>query len=147
MTDETANQGESFYFAYGSNMDASQMGIRCEGAIRSSVARLDGHRFRINRGGVATVVAEPGAVVFGCLWRVTAAHLAELDRYEGVARGVYERLGCVVGVDGSRYDALIYVAADRAPGRPRAGYLDRIVAAAEALGLPDDYLRELDSWR
>ena len=52
------------YFAYGSNMDADQMGRRCSAAAIIGTASLEGYRFIINSRGVATV-APYGSDLFG----------------------------------------------------------------------------------
>ncbi|HXF95143.1 MAG TPA: gamma-glutamylcyclotransferase family protein, partial [Gemmatimonadales bacterium] len=117
------------YFAYGSNLSRERMARRCPGAALLGTARLAGHRFVINRRGYATVVPEPGATVYGVLWDLSETHGALLDRYEGVEQGLYRREPCrVEPVAGGRpVDAWLYVAADRAPGTPRSGYLDLIL--------------------
>jgi hypothetical protein len=38
----------------------------------------------------------------------------------------------------------MYVAADPRPGPARAGYVEGILAAAREIGLPADYLRDLE---
>ena len=43
-------------------------------------------------------------------------------------------------------DALVYVAEDNTEGAPRAGYMERIVAAAESQGLPEAYVEKLRTW-
>lgn len=134
------------YFAYGSNMDASQMGARCRGARPAGIARLDGFRFRINRAGVATVVPELGGAVFGRLWAVDDADLNALDGFEGTNQLIYRRSRCTVDSGGAWLEAFIYVAADSEPGRPRPRYLPGVLGAAISLGFPDGYLRELASW-
>ena len=93
------------------------------------------------------MVPEPGAVVHGVLWELTPADEAELDRYEAVAEGLYEKATLPVNAPGgSRADVLVYLATDSTPGRPLAGFMERVVAAARAHQLPDDYVRELAGW-
>jgi hypothetical protein len=139
------------YFAYGSNMDVEQMRVRCPGSQILGTARLDGYRFRINRRGVATVVAEEGAVAWGVVWDLTREDERTLDGYEGVPSGLYSKeevridaQGCRGVADGSR--ALTYIAADPRPGVARAGYLERIIEAALHHGLPQEYAEELCRW-
>ncbi len=137
----------TLYFAYGSNMDAAQMARRCPDSVPVSCASLEGWRFRINSRGVATIVPESGAVVYGAMWRLSESDLASLNRYEGVAGGVYGiRTIDVRLVDGRRMNALVYVAADDRPGAPRPRYVPRIVAAALAHGFPQDYVEEIRRW-
>lgn len=127
-------------------MDAVQMMSRCRDARPAGIARLDDYRFRINRAGVATVVPEPGGLVFGRLWSIDDADLGRLDQYEGIARGIYRRSPCTVESDGAQRQALMYVAADSELGLPRADYMKGVLAAATSLDLPDAYLTELASW-
>ena len=139
------------YFAYGSNMDVAQMRVRCPGSQVLGTARLDGFRFRINRRGVATVVAEAGAVVWGVLWDLTQEDERTLDGHEGVPSGLYfkdevrvDAPSCQGLSDG--IGVLTYIAADSRPGVARAGYLERIIEAALHHGLPQEYAEELCRW-
>ena len=132
------------YFAYGSNMDVSQMKCRCASATLLQVATLKDHQLLINTRGFATVVPNEGYFVYGVVWSISGEDEAELDRYEGVSSGHYER--SEVGVDlsdGTSEQALVYIATDCSPGKPRPGYLEKIIAAGEAHGLPQSYLEEL----
>lgn len=139
--------GARRYFAYGSNMDVTQMSQRCSGAVLRGVGKLPGYRFVINTGGVATVVPESSGTVHGVLWDLTEADEQKLDRYEGVNFGHYRKIIRTVEVAQDHLvPALVYVAADDRPGSPRAGYLERIVAAAEVHRLPSEYVRELRMW-
>ncbi|MGH7754139.1 MAG: gamma-glutamylcyclotransferase family protein [Gemmatimonadales bacterium] len=135
-----------FYFAYGSNMHRVGMAVRCPGAVPLEPARLEGHRFRINRRGVATVVPESGGVVYGLLWTVTEDCLHDLDRYEGVGKRLYRRVVRRVETDGETREAFVYLAADAEPGRAPWAYLDLVLKAARDAGLPPDYVAELEQW-
>ena len=130
------------YFAYGSNLCAAQMAGRCPDAREDGVVELAGWRFVINRRGVAAIVPDPAARVFGLIWRLASACEAALDRHEGVAKGVYRKEELEAG----GAPALVYLAADTAPGAPREGYLERILRAAEARGLDAAYRAELSRW-
>lgn len=141
------------------------MARRCPGAVLVGTARLDGHRFVIGSRGVATVVRESGSAVYGVLWALDAAGERALDEYEGVAEEWYARLTLAVaklrpvvaerpgGAPGARgrarlrVKALLYVACDESPGRPRPAYLERIIRSARAAGFPPDYVAGLRRWR
>lgn len=135
-------------FAYGSNMDEKQMTTICESASFVTVAELPRHRFIINARGVATVVPSESHVVYGVVWRITEGDLEEnLDRWEGVRRGLYERhLRSVVTASGDGMDAWIYFATESKIGLPRSGYMEKIVDAAQRHRLPSKYVEELKSW-
>ncbi|MEZ5143284.1 MAG: gamma-glutamylcyclotransferase family protein [Acidimicrobiales bacterium] len=132
------------YFAYGSNLDASQMANRCPGAVPGEVARLDGWAFRIGHRGVATIEPATGGVVWGGLWTVTDAHLAALDVAEGVAIGRYRRERLLVRAGTTPIEAVVYVEDFVEAGPPRTGYLERILRGAEQFGLPATYRAELE---
>jgi uncharacterized protein len=118
------------------------MRARCPAAEPGPVVALPGWRFVINRRGVATLLPCPGSRAWGLVWQLTRACEAELDCHEGVASGHYAKAGIEVG--GS--PALLYLATETAPGFPRPGYLDRVVAAAAARGLDAAYVAELAAW-
>jgi hypothetical protein len=132
------------YIAYGSNMCRMQMAERCPAARPLGVAALPGRRFLINRQGYATLVATPAERAYGLVWALDAEDEASLDRYENVAAGEYRKETVMLAEFG---EALIYVAADAMPGKPLPDYLERILAAAAAAGLPPAYQAELARWR
>ena len=135
------------YFAYGSNMNVEQMNVRCTGHELVCIGRLDGHRFRINSRGVATVVPEKGAVVHGLVWSISNKDEESLDTYEGVANGLYHKeLVEVVLADGDKAAALVYVAADSSEGKFWGEYLNKIIKAAKLNKLPPKYIKELQGW-
>lgn len=137
----------ALYFAYGSNMDLVQMENRCERAATVGAATLASHRFIINSHGVATVVPDSGSNVQGLLWRITEEDERSLDHYEGVQEGVYHKAFLEIETpQGKKVTALVYIAADSAPGRPKPGYVEKIIAAAESCGLPKAYVDQLKPW-
>jgi gamma-glutamylcyclotransferase (GGCT)/AIG2-like uncharacterized protein YtfP len=131
------------YFAYGSNMDIRQMASRCPGAERVGVAVLPDYRVLINTQGVGTVIPAKGGSVFGLLWTLSGKNVEALDAYEGVASADYRREYLTVDVYGAQIEALVYVATNVTPGKPRAGYLEVVLKAAAEVGLPESYLAEL----
>ncbi len=137
----------NYYFAYGSNMDLSQMSQRCPCSILAGSAKVCGYRFIINSRGVATVIKEASKNVYGILWRITRNDEQSLDGYEGVKWGTYRKIKIdAEATSGQTISAQIYVARDSNIGSPRDGYMERIVAAAKAQKLPNEYIEELSSW-
>jgi hypothetical protein len=79
------------------------------------------------------------------LWDLALADVPALDRFEGVAGGLYTKVQqSVIGDAGARR-ALIYVGRNAGPGVPRPGYLETVVAVGRSAGLSERYLRELDT--
>jgi hypothetical protein len=135
------------YFAYGSNMVASQMAARCPNASIVDVACLQGYSFRINARQVGTVIPDQTRHVYGLVWDITPEDLLGLDRYEEVKSGLYEKAIVVVELRSDRrVEALIYLAADQSIGLPRPRYIKDIVAAAKQWELPQDYVQQLANW-
>ncbi len=97
------------------------------------------------REGYAPVVRDPRREVWGLLWDLALADVPALDRFEGVASGLYSKVHQSVIADAGSRRALIYVGRDSGPGVPRSGYLETVVAAGREAGLPERYVRELDS--
>ncbi len=133
------------YFAYGSNLCVTQMAGRCPDAIDPRPATLADHDWLINQRGVATVEPFNGALVHGVLWQISEQDLATLDRVEGVPVR-YRRDRIVVHTDHGPTEAWVYVDHRVEPGAPRAGYLERIIAAAGHHGLPSRWVEFLNRW-
>ena len=134
------------YFAYGANMDAAAMALRCPTSHRVGRGRLPRHRFIVMREGYASVVRDPARTVWGVLWDLAPDDIPALDRYEGVAGGLYAKAALPVTTGAGVKRALIYLGRSTAPGRPRPGYLDAVLAAGRAAQLPPAYLREIGGW-
>lgn len=136
-----------YYFAYGSNMVASQMAARCPKASVVGVACLHGYKFRINSRRVGTVIPDPTHRVYGLLWDITAEDLMALDVYEEVKGGLYHKANVFVELlPNHQVRALIYFATDRSVGIPRPRYLHNVIAAAKRWELPQTYIQELAIW-
>lgn len=148
MANELNVLDDRLYFAYGSNMDEEQMAKRCPEAKLIGKGRLNGYRFIINGRGVASVVNQQGRSVEGLLWRITSGNEEALDYYEGVSFNTYFKKDITIDryKDDETYSALIYIASESSIGKPRSGYLERIITAAEKHEFDSDYLKELKKW-
>lgn len=132
------------YFAYGANMDPDHMARCCPRAVSHGRARLPGRAFRIAATGYGDAQPEAGGEIHGLLWTLTAEDEAALDRFEAVPEGLYWKEQVEVrDADDRATPAMLYRAADPAPGRPVPGYLERIIVIAEALDFPAPYLAGL----
>jgi hypothetical protein len=131
------------HFAYGSNMHLGLMAARCPDACVVGRAVLRDHRFMITRDGYASVTAARGEVVHGLLWRISPRDLAALNAYENIDAGLFRRVLLSVQTQGRSAKALVYIGRSGAPGRPRAGYMELVAAAAREAGLPSDYVAGL----
>jgi len=124
------------YFAYGSNMSVDAMAHRCPRAKALGLARLERHRLAVMSEGWLTAVRDPRACVHGVLWDLALSDVPALDRYEGLAQGLYVKAAQpVVGPCGAKR-ALVYFGANSGPGILRADYMADVFAAARAWPLP-----------
>ncbi len=133
----------TLYFAYGSNMSRALMRPRCPSAREIGIAELAGYRLIITADGYASIVRSRGASVHGLLWRLGSRDLAALHAYENVAGGLYRTETLPVRLGTRRVAALVYIGRSRAPGVPRPGYMELVLAAAEDIDLPAAYRRDL----
>jgi cation transport regulator ChaC len=134
------------HFAYGSNMDRAVMRRHAPVAVPIGVARLVDYRFIITADGYASVEQARASAVHGVLWKLTARDRAMLDRWESTASGQYCAAMLAVRSASRRVAALVYLGR-RSAGRPKAGYMELVIAAARAWHLPADYIDELRRWR
>ncbi|MEY3175150.1 MAG: hypothetical protein RLZZ436_3064 [Planctomycetota bacterium] len=141
-----------WYFAYGSNLSKGRKQNRT-GLIRRAVrAKLPDYRLVFNKqgaaGGVyANIRREPGEVVWGVVYLCDSNAMAELDLWEGVMGGHYDRTAITVELeDGSPCNAEVYVAGERyvvEEQSPSKEYLDCILTGANEHQLPGDYIAKI----
>ncbi|MGP9821637.1 gamma-glutamylcyclotransferase family protein [Salinarimonas sp. NSM] len=131
------------YFAYGSNMDRTQMAARCPASRPIGTARLMRHRVVIMREGWASVARAPHGAVWGVLWDLALRDVPALDRWESLHTGLYTKLVQPVLTEKGARRAIVYVGRASEGGTPQPGYLESVVAAAEAAGLPPSWLATL----
>jgi gamma-glutamylcyclotransferase (GGCT)/AIG2-like uncharacterized protein YtfP len=105
------------YFAYGSNLSKLAMRRRAPTSRPIIAAMLPDHRltFESNEPAnarpayFANVRHTRGSFVPGALYYIERSDLIELDRYEEVHRGIYDRVELVVNqADGKRSRAHVY---------------------------------------
>lgn len=133
-----------FHFAYGANMDVAAMARRCPRARMVGRARLMGWRFLLVPSGFASVAPDRRGVTHGVLWDIPPGDMTALDRFEQVGQGLYtKRMLPTLREPFGAVQALVYVCGDPARGAAWRGYLDDILAAARAHGLPPAYVDDL----
>ncbi|MGL4636576.1 MAG: gamma-glutamylcyclotransferase family protein [Beijerinckiaceae bacterium] len=130
------------YFAYGANMDVESMAKRCPASKPVGLARLPRHRWIISSDGYANVVPDPRRDVHGMLWELALSDVPPLDRFEDVPRLYRKITQPVISTKGIRR-ALVYVGRAVETGRPRPGYLEDVIRAAQAAELPAATITEM----
>ena len=138
------------YFAYGSNLWWPRMRQRCQDARAWGGATLDGYRL-VERL-YADIERRTGSHVQGVLYSVTAADIASLDRFEGLAKGVYRRINVKVKYGRRTYDACTYLMTKetrvaRRGMRYPAWYRNICSMGAQWHGIEDEFkVRNTDGW-
>jgi hypothetical protein len=135
------------YFAYGSNINVEAMARRCPRSKPLGTARLERHRLAVMREGWLTAVRDPRSAVHGVLWNLALSDVPALDRYEGLAQGLYAKVAQPVVAPGGAKRALVYFGANVGPGIPRVDYIADIVAAARRWPLPAAGIAALEEIR
>ena len=134
------------YFAYGSNMDVTAMHSRAPASRPLGLARLARHRFLVMPEGYASVARDPRGTVWGLLWDLALSDVPALDRYESLHTGLYTKIVQPVLTQGGTRQALVYVGHTTRTGVPKPGYMEGVLAAARAAGLPESALADLALW-
>lgn len=135
-------------FAYGSNLDREQMGLRCPSSRLIGPARLARHRLAFTRystawqGGVADVIIDPSSEVWGLVWSIAHDEIATLDEFELVPRGYDRKLLPVRTTSGHDLDAWTYqVVSKKDHVSPPERYLEIILRACDEHGFPRSHRR------
>lgn len=143
------------YFAYGSNMAVGQLSERCPSMRFVTIARLSGYALAFTRWstkrqcGVADVVPQGCAEVWGASFELSDLDLLALDRHEGanLKTPAYRRITVdVESPDGSLLSAQTYevAAKSKAPLAPNYDYIHLLLDGARHWRLPADYVRALE---
>jgi cation transport regulator ChaC len=146
---------EIWYFAYGSNMHVGTFVERRGIApLESRVGRIVGYRLRFNLEGRPRGKAAPANIgpdadreVWGVLHRITRRDLLRLDSTEGVPGRGYRPVWLnAADMDGNSVSAITYFAAGKeVDGKPSLRYIGLLRDGARYHGLPEHWLRFLES--
>jgi len=146
---------EVWYFAYGANMHDNAFRVRRRiRALECRCARVEGFRLRFNlegrprgRSAPANLCHDPQAEVWGVLYRITRGDLVRLDLTEGVPGRGYRHIEVeATDADGRSIRAVAYIAPGKQlDGKPSLRYITLLRDGARAHGLPEHYIRYLDS--
>ena len=98
---------QTFYLAYGSNLNVEQMNWRCPGADILGTSVIHDYELVFRRG-VLTIEPKEGACVPVGVWAIDMYDEAALDVYEGYPR-MYRKEYMNVELDGETISALVYV--------------------------------------
>jgi cation transport regulator ChaC len=146
---------EVWYFAYGANMHDSAFRERRDmRPLEWRAGRVRGYRLRFNLEGrpkgkaaPANVFPDAQAEVWGVLYRITRRDLLHLDSTEGVPGRRYRHLWAEAeDINGRPLQIVTYIAdGNEVDGKPSLRYLTLLREGARAHGLPERYMRFLES--
>ncbi len=141
------------YFAYGANLESRRFRRRCPSAVVLGRARLADYQLaftrysRAERGGVADIVAQPDAEVWGALYDIDDGCFAALDEYEGAPRAYRRETVRVTDDTGASHEAVAYIANKTGEFAPSRQYLAIIARGARDHGLPEEYVQAIEGVR
>jgi len=146
---------EIWYFAYGANMHEATFRVR-RGIqpFECRPGRIKGYRLRFNLEGrpkgkaaPANLHRDPDAEVWGVLYRITRRELIRLDSTEGIPGAGYRHVMVEAeDTDGRLLQAVAYMAQGKeVDGNPSLRYITLLRDGARAQGLPEHYIRFLES--
>ena len=132
---------QTFYLAYGSNLNVEQMNWRCPGADILGTSVINDYELVFRRG-VLTIEPKEGACVPVGVWAIDMYDEAALDVYEGYPR-MYRKEYMNVELDGETISALVYVMNEgRKIMPPSTTYFKTCVRGYRDFGFPTKPLVE-----
>jgi len=146
---------EVWYFAYGANMhDSAFRDRRGMRPLEWRAGRIAGFRLRFNLEGrpkgkaaPANISADSQAEVWGVLYRISRRDLVRLNASEGIPGWRYRPVDLAAeDRHGNPLRVVTYIARGKeVDGNPSLRYITLLREGAVAHGLPDHWLRVLDS--
>lgn len=142
-----------YYIAYGSNLNFSQMQLRCRGARLSAIGYLKDYVLCF-RGQFedfyCTIEKEPGGRVPVAVFEITPRHKVSLDIYEGVMNGYYRTeviMPCELELEEGEIEneeLFVYVMNEEETeyGLPTEEYWNTVLVGYEELEMEPSYLVE-----
>lgn len=138
-----------YYIAYGSNLNISQMRMRCPGARIIGISVIEDYQLLFKgskTGSYLTIEPMKGAEVPVVIWEVTETDEKALDRYEGYPNFYYKKKMTldITGIKTKkvrRRDAFVYIMhEERELGIPSGFYVKTCLDGYRAFGFDEKYL-------
>jgi len=133
------------YFAYGSNMEPSQMQTRCPGYTILGPACLAHYTLAFTRwsrswnSGTADILPEKGKDVWGILYNLTFENLRRVDKFADYPTS-YVRQDVMVRQNKEILPAFTYIAIRQGIFAPSKAYLNKMILGATESKIPDQYI-------
>lgn len=132
-------------FAYGANMHQADMLSRAPHSVFLGTAQLNNWRIGVTSSGWLGVAPDQESFVWGALYQLGPGDEARLDEYEAVDRGLYSKSELKTCGSDPALNALVYVPNEPLDGIVREEYLTQCISAAQEIGLPEEWIQELES--
>lgn len=121
---------EKLYIAYGSNLNLSQMAVRCPSAKIYAKGMLNNWKL-VYRGrklnAHATIVRKQDSIVPVLVWKISTEDEKKLDIYEGYPH-YYVKKNIMVYINGRKKKAMVYIMNEnQLPGKPSERYIQTIL--------------------
>jgi len=147
-----------YYFAYGSNMNLTQMKQKCSSPKVLGIARLPGYKVEFYGysamwdGAQETVVPDHQSEVWGVVYELNYFDCEQLDGYQDVridGMGPYFHYPVdVIDMNQATIDAMLYKKNILQEAKfPSTEYLKFIVQGAKEQGLPKEYITHLKNMK
>ena len=140
------------YFAYGSNMSVCRLRKRVKSAEPKERAilrchRLEFHKKSKDKSGKCDIVLSSAAdAVWGRVYHIDYEHKKNLDCYEGLGSGYYEKYVTVELDCGSTIRAVTYYANPKKTKlglKPYTWYKKHVLKGAKEAHLPPEYIKRI----
>lgn len=138
-----------YYIAYGSNLNISQMRMRCPGARIIGTSVIEDYQLLFKgskTGSYLTIEPMKGAEVPVVIWEVTETDEKALDRYEGYPNFYYKKemnldiTGIKTKKVRRRYAFVYIMHEERELGIPSGFYVKTCLDGYRAFGFDEKYL-------
>ncbi len=138
-----------YYIAYGSNLNISQMRMRCPGARIIGISVIEDYQLLFKgskTGSYLTIEPMKGAEVPVVIWEVTETDEKALDRYEGYPNFYYKKemnldiTGIKTKKVRRRYAFVYIMHEERELGIPSGFYVKTCLDGYRAFGFDEKYL-------
>tara|TARA_B100000579_G_C22475547_1_gene685447 strand:- start:63 stop:506 length:444 start_codon:yes stop_codon:yes gene_type:complete len=135
------------YFAYGSNLNHTQMKERCSGAKYLKKYTLKGYKLSFSHKtnhsiyGHANIVKNKKSKVYGALWNINKKDEKELDWYEGVDYNYYRKEYFSLNTK----KVLVYIQKINFIKKPNSTYLHTIIDGYKDCSLDINKLKKIIS--
>ena len=128
-----------YYFAYGSNLNRSQMFQRCPDHKYIGNGHIKGYLWFINSRGYANIKISENDYILGAIYKISESDEYELDLKEGVFERCYEKFYLDVNFNNDVISCLVYIDPINEMGKPKQEYIDKLLAGFKEANLPIEY--------